>query len=149
MCVRKIDTSGIITTITGNGTGGYSGDGGQATAAELNQPAGVAFDTMGNLYISDFGNNRIRKVRNVATMGIKQVTSSNEQVTVYPNPAANMVQVAFAGNIININVYDVLGKEIISTKQKNVDVSSLQEGVYFVEIKTNDGIVTKKIIVQR
>ena len=43
----------------------------------------------------------------------------------------------------------MLGKEIISTKQKDVDVSGLQEGVYFIEVKTSEGVLTKKIIVQR
>jgi sugar lactone lactonase YvrE len=60
--IRKVDTSGIITTVAGNGVQGYSGDGGAATAAELNDPIGVAVDSAGNIYISDFGNNRIRKV---------------------------------------------------------------------------------------
>jgi sugar lactone lactonase YvrE len=60
--VRKVTTSGIITTIAGNGTTGFSGDGGQATAAELGLPGEVAFDASGNLYIVDSGNNRIRKV---------------------------------------------------------------------------------------
>jgi sugar lactone lactonase YvrE len=60
--VREISaTSGIITTIAGNGTAGYSGEG-TATAVELNQPIGVAFDAAGNLYIADQGNNRVRKV---------------------------------------------------------------------------------------
>jgi hypothetical protein len=62
-CVRKITTSGIITTVAGIGTkNGYHGDGGQATAAELNYPTGVAVDTLGNIYIADLTNNRIRKV---------------------------------------------------------------------------------------
>jgi hypothetical protein len=66
--IRMINTSGIITTVAGTGfgtgtsSGGYSGDGGQATAAELNDPAGVLFDGAGNMYISDYYNNRIRMV---------------------------------------------------------------------------------------
>jgi hypothetical protein len=60
--VRKINTAGIITTIAGNGTGGFSGDGGQATAAGLNQLTEVALDAANNLFIVDFLNNRIRKV---------------------------------------------------------------------------------------
>ena len=60
--VRKIDTFGIITTIAGTGTWGYSGDGGAATAAEFGDVAGVATDLYGNIYISDFDNNVIRKV---------------------------------------------------------------------------------------
>ena len=60
--IRKIDTSGNITTVAGNFTEGFSGDGGQATSAELQCPSGVAIDDAGNLYIADDGNNRVRKV---------------------------------------------------------------------------------------
>ena len=60
--IRKVGTNGIITTVAGNGTYGYSGDGGAATNAELNDPDGVAVDATGNLFIADTGNNRIRKV---------------------------------------------------------------------------------------
>jgi len=59
--IRMVSPAGIITTVAGNGTAGYSGDGGLATAAEL-RPSGVAIDSSGNLYISDGGNLRIRKV---------------------------------------------------------------------------------------
>ena len=61
--IRKITSStGIITTVAGNGTPGVDGDGGQATNAQLNNPTNVAFDDSGNMYIADFGNYRIRKV---------------------------------------------------------------------------------------
>ena len=61
--IRKVTvTSGKISTVAGNGTAGYSGDGGAATSAELKAPYAVALDTSGNIYIADEGNNRIRKV---------------------------------------------------------------------------------------
>ena len=60
--VRKIDTNGIISTIAGNGTPGYSGDGGLATEAQLYVPYGIVFDSNNNLYISEIGNNVIRKI---------------------------------------------------------------------------------------
>ncbi|OYV76399.1 MAG: hypothetical protein B7Z74_00540, partial [Deltaproteobacteria bacterium 21-66-5] len=61
--IREVDlTTGVITTVAGNGTGGYSGDGGPATAAELNFPAGIAVDSSGDLFIADRTNNRIREV---------------------------------------------------------------------------------------
>jgi trimeric autotransporter adhesin len=60
--IRKVDTSGTITTVAGNGTCGYLGDGQKATSAELEYPEGVAVDGSGNLYIADNGNNRVRKV---------------------------------------------------------------------------------------
>jgi len=61
--IRKVNMStGIISTVAGNGTAGYSGDGGAATSAEINLPGGIAVDSSGNIYIADNGNNRIRKV---------------------------------------------------------------------------------------
>ena len=60
--IRKVDTTGIISTVVGNGNRGYSGDGGLATAATLNLPYDVVLDTIGNLYLIDQGNNVIRKV---------------------------------------------------------------------------------------
>jgi uncharacterized protein (TIGR03437 family) len=59
--VREV-SGGIITTIAGNGNAGFSGDGGPATAASLNLPSAVAFDSAGNMYISDQGSGRIREV---------------------------------------------------------------------------------------
>jgi hypothetical protein len=60
--IRKIDTSGIITTFAGTGPAGYTGDGIAATLAELYNPSGVLADDTGNIYIADLGNNRLRKV---------------------------------------------------------------------------------------
>ncbi len=61
--IRKLAlATGIITTVAGNGTSGYSGDGGPATSAQLSGPSGVAADGLGNLYIADTSNNLIRKV---------------------------------------------------------------------------------------
>ena len=58
--IRRVSPSGLITTVVGTGSKGYSGDGGQATSAQLNNPTGVAIDSSGNLYIADFGNYRVR-----------------------------------------------------------------------------------------
>ncbi len=61
--VRKVAAAtGKITTIAGTGTPGYAGDGGPAGAAELYYPTGLATDSLGNLYIADAGNSRIREV---------------------------------------------------------------------------------------
>ncbi|HXA66738.1 MAG TPA: SBBP repeat-containing protein [Bryobacteraceae bacterium] len=59
--VRKV-SGGVITTVAGNGTAGYTGDKGQAASAELNNPIGLALDSSGNLYIADSANNVIRMV---------------------------------------------------------------------------------------
>ncbi len=61
--IRELDlSSGVITTIAGNGIQGFSGDNGQATAAEMCHPAGIALDNSGHLFIADLGNNRIREL---------------------------------------------------------------------------------------
>ena len=61
--IRKVDANtGIITTVAGNGNFAYSGDGGTALAASLNQPIGVSFDGAGNMLISDTNNHVVRRV---------------------------------------------------------------------------------------
>ena len=60
--VRKVDPAGVITTFAGTGLPGFTGDTGQATAAQLSTPAGVAVDAAGNVYIADSFNHRVRKV---------------------------------------------------------------------------------------
>ena len=76
--VRKVDTNGIITTLAGNGSAPYAGDGGAATSATVSYPTSVALDTFGNLFIADPGNNRIRKVD---TNGIITTVAGNGSAT--------------------------------------------------------------------
>ena len=66
--IRKVDTAGVITTVAGGYTRGFSGDGGPAKAARLNGATGVAVDSSGNVYIADHTNNRIRKVDTSGTI---------------------------------------------------------------------------------
>ena len=86
--IRKVNTSGIINTIAGTGTAGYSGDGGPATAAELNNPSGLAIDVSGNVYVADQTNNRIRKI---STSGIITTVAGNDlPLTGYSNGGGNV-----------------------------------------------------------
>jgi sugar lactone lactonase YvrE len=66
--IRKVSISGTITTVAGSNTAGYAGDGGQATSAQINRPVGLALDSLGNLYFSDYYNNRIRMVTPTGTI---------------------------------------------------------------------------------
>src|ERR1019366_6480241 len=72
--IRMVNTSGIINTVAGSNSGGFAGDGGMATAAKLNQPYGVGFDAVGNMYIADNQNHRIRLV---TTSGIISTVAGN------------------------------------------------------------------------
>ena len=60
--IRRVDPNGLISTVAGTGSIGFSGDGGPATNAQLNNPRGIAVDGAGNLYIADLTNARVRRV---------------------------------------------------------------------------------------
>jgi uncharacterized protein (TIGR03437 family) len=72
--IRKVSASGVITTVAGSGNPGFSGDGGPATAAQFNQPVGLAVDASGNLFIADLHNSVIWKV---STSGIITIVAGN------------------------------------------------------------------------
>src|SRR4051794_27360873 len=66
--VRKVNASGTISTFAGTGPSGFSGDGGPASLAKLNQPQGATVDTSGNVYIADAANHRVRMVDTSGTI---------------------------------------------------------------------------------
>ncbi len=123
--VRKVSTTGIITTIAGNGIAGFSGDGGRATQAELQGPAGLAVDGMGNLYIADEGNNRIRKVTSAGTISTVAgggVPKAPADALGNGGPAANSVlygpndvAVDGAGNLYIADSFNNLVREVNSS----------------------------------
>jgi uncharacterized protein (TIGR03437 family) len=91
--VRMISASGTITTIVGKGPAGYSGDGGDASLAQINGPLGLAMDTKGNLYIADTGNNAIRQAQ---PAGVKPT------ITAITNAASNATQAIAPGELVTI-----------------------------------------------
>lgn len=76
--IRKVDVAGVITTIAGTGSYGYSGDGGPATSARLNWPTGLAVDHSGTIYVADTSNDAVRKIDSSGT--ITTVTSLTRPV---------------------------------------------------------------------
>jgi sugar lactone lactonase YvrE len=85
--VRRIDATGVITTVAGTGDAGFSGDGGPATAAQLDGPTGIAVDSAApaNLYIADQLNQRVRKVDTTGT--ISTIAGTGFQGSGLPGPA--------------------------------------------------------------
>jgi uncharacterized protein (TIGR03437 family) len=110
--VRMV-SNGTISTIAGNGTAGYEGDAGVATAAELASPNCVAVDSSGNLYIADTGNNRVRMVSGgvittVAGNGTYGFTGSNGAATSATLGAPAGVTADGSGNLYITDAYRVL-----------------------------------------
>ncbi len=162
--IRKVNTAGIITTIAGVTTGagtlanqGYSGDGGQATSAELHNPKGVTINAMGNLYMADAYNNVIREVTIMNnTTSLIKVIRDNE-ITICPNPTSGSFQVSLphsGGEALNIKMFDVVGNEItpilISQKGEDatIEAGSLSNGVYLISVSGGGQSIVKKVIVQ-
>jgi uncharacterized protein (TIGR03437 family) len=110
--IRKVSASGIITTVAGNGTQGFGGDGGPATSASLDTPFGVAVDSSGNLFIADTGNYRIRKVSasgiitTVAGNGTPGLAGDGGAATSASLSLAYAVAVDVSGNLFIADTYN-------------------------------------------
>lgn len=92
--IRRIDASGLITTVAGTGEAGTSGDGGPATEAQLNQPAGLAVDASGNVYIGELGGGVVRKV---TPEGVISTLAAVESPATLAVDTAGIVYAAGAG----------------------------------------------------
>lgn len=139
--IRKVNlTTGIITTIAGNTTSGFSGDGGAATACELNQPADLGFDNIGNAYIPDYANNRIRKITGLF-LEVNNVPMPGE-TKIYPNPASTQLNISSTEKITRITITNMLGQMVLTkeynSSQVSVDVSALPHGVYFAKVNGSE-----------
>jgi sugar lactone lactonase YvrE len=128
--IRKVNAAGVISTVAGNGTPGYSGDGGPAIAAQLNFPLGVAVDSAGNLYVVDTANERIRKVTpegvisTVAGNGTRGFSGDGGPATAAQLDTQDGVAVDSAGNLyiadsFNFRIRKVTAAGVISTVAGN------------------------------
>jgi type IX secretion system substrate protein len=139
--IRKVDVSGIISTIAGTGTGGYCCDGGPATNAQMGFAAYCsAIDASGNLYIADYTNNRIRRI-SYNTTAVNGLNMQLPNVAIYPNPAHDKIIVSAAEQIDSVDIVDMIGASVAEVmaanrgrKEMHVSVSDLANGVYFVKV---------------
>jgi uncharacterized protein (TIGR03437 family) len=133
--IRKVNTSGIITTVAGNGSPGFSGDGGPATSAQLNNPGGVAVDSAGNLYIADASNSRVRKVNPAGIIstyaGNGNVKYSGDGVQA-PTTAVDRPEAVAVDSLGNVYV-----SETSSSRVRKVDPSGIITTVAGVAAGTN------------
>jgi len=136
--IRKIEYStSLITTVVGIGNAAYSGDNGLALSCEINSPSGITMDTDGNLYIADYGNQRIRKVTNVGVMSKNEIKKNLSSLKVFPNPANNLITLNPSVELNQITIYNLVGEIVLQTKSKNkqeqIDISKLSSGVYILQ----------------
>ncbi|CAM4022296.1 T9SS type A sorting domain-containing protein [Flavobacterium jumunjinense] len=143
--IRKIDANGTVVTIAGNGNGFQDGEG---SSAQFSSPTGIAIDSNGNIFVSDWYNQKIRKITTSALSNPNFELS--KQVGIYPNPAKDHFQVDLENSLElkAITVYNNLGQQVVTTNSSKVNTSSLSKGMYYVEIVTNAGKTNKKIIIE-
>jgi hypothetical protein len=137
--IRKIDVFGIISTVAGNGTRGYTGDGLLAVYASINQPLGLVVDQYGNFYFGDVFDFVVRKVDTVhALAGITPVIKSNS-LRVFPDPATTELTIASLDPIFELEIIDDIGQMIynVTTRgvlQMHINVVNFPVGIYFIKI---------------
>ncbi len=149
--IREVDSiTGIITTVAGKGyePGGFSGDGGLATAAELWYDYGVALDKSGNIFIADANNNRIREVKSITT--IAESIANKKDIEIYPNPSNDEVYINGVSSASSLILYTLTGQEVwsdntnLSASAIEISVKNLPPGIYFLKMQSQDGSITVK-----
>jgi hypothetical protein len=152
--IRRVSTTGIISTVAGTGVAGFGGDGGSALSAQVNNTYGIALTFAGQMVIADYGNNRIRYTYNdVGVDNPDQPVSFN----VWPNPSHDgriMIHVFSKQNErVTISGYNLLGRQIYyaegSTNELlNVDLGAIS-GMCLFNITTSEAIYRKQVIIAR
>lgn len=157
--IRKV-IAGNIVTVAGTGVAGFSGDGGLATLAMLNNPRDIAVDAQGNLLIADRENHRIRKLTLNASQRVSNIaTLKHQEMVMYPNPSSRLVTIKLgdmsvdkvALKVVDIQGHSVAVKVVRQTGQIKLMVNHLKPGFYWVTISgaNNQRSFTKALLIQR
>ena len=146
--------AGIITTVTGNDTAGFRGDGWPAIAGEINYPEGVAVDKNGNIYIADYSNGRVRKVMKDTTSVTTSVSDPYSPLfDIFPNPSNGKFNLVTdnAQKECNAEVYNVLGQRIFQqvfhSLQNVIDLAGQPAGIYFLYLRSGAGNAFRKLVI--
>ncbi len=151
--IRKVNSAGIISTIAGTGTTGFSGDGGPAISAQFDWSINVAFNNAGNLFIADYNNNRIRKIT-YHPEGIDELSPELKNVSIYPNPTRNEITITASGEIESTEVVNMIGQVVTFVhsarpvkagikSQVFINVSHLPTGIYLLKV---NGVFVDKFV---
>ena len=142
--IRKIAQDGQVTTIAGSTQGFLDGIGNNT---KFSAPYGIIVNTNDEIFVADLANHRIRKISNYFSIDDNELENL---ILIYPNPTSKYLNIELNNStIFKISIYDLNGRalEVIKNIANNkIDVSNLANGFYTLNIITNKGIITKKII---
>jgi sugar lactone lactonase YvrE len=151
--VRKITPGHIITTIAGGSAAGFTGDGGPSSAALLSSPNAVWVDNVGNVFIADVNNNRIRKITNHSSS--KPLANyADENIVVFPNPSTGTITLQADASLVGnaFEVYNMLGAKVYASTVTDVQtVINLDQpsGNYFLILQTENGNISRQIAITK
>ena len=137
--IRVVNNIGIISTVAGTGTLGYNGDERTAITAQLNNPNSVVTDRLGNVYIADANNQRVRVVTFHA-VAVNEINKAANNLQLYPNPAQNELILKSGGDIKSVQVINMLGMvqafpvPVLNQKEVVLSVGTLPPGMYYVKV---------------
>jgi sugar lactone lactonase YvrE len=146
--IRKITPLGVVTTVAGTGIRGNMD--GTGTAASFNAPSGLALNAVGNsLYVADAGNASVRKITIPSIITAIDEVQGKTSLTLYPNPAHDQLDFMCEWDVHSYTIFSNSGimiKEVQSLDNRNIDVSELLSGLYFIRFNTNKGLIIQKFI---
>ena len=142
--IRKITIAGMVSTLAGSGIGGFAD--GIGTTAQFINPCGVTVDAVGSVFISDATNHRIRKITN----SLSTADYNQNQVLIYPNPVSSIINIDLGDSIASkVILFDMNGRVMQTENIVNssgIEISNLANGMYLMQITTDKGVVSKKIV---
>ncbi len=133
--VRRIAGDGMIRTVAGTGVGGFSGDGGPATAADLFIPLAVAVDAAGDLFIADYGNHRVRRVD--AETGIITTLAGSDPFGGFTDVLADGSKATSVPLLAQGLALDASGNLLVASHDAIVKITA--DGIFHVVAGTRDG----------
>ncbi len=155
--IRKVDNSGIISTIAGTNLGGYGGDGGDPLLAKFNFPSCSVTDRFGHIYIADLINGRVRCIGCDSTLSVADMDKPHpHKLSVQPNPVTTGKVTLFLASpetkAINLTIKDMVGRTVLevpitTNAPKEVELK-LPKGMYFVTGRVCNTVLTEKIVIQ-
>jgi len=142
--IRKITPAGFVTTIAGSTVGFADGIG---DVAQFVYPTGLATDAVGNLYVADYGNHKIRKIMQQLDVVQNNIAS---KIVIFPNPVTNVLTLQLENSCIidRISISDFSGKIILTQTQNTteINIENLAHGIYILEVYSLEKKYTSKFV---
>ncbi len=152
--IRMVNSLGYIYTIAGNGVRGYLGDGGPATAGEINSPGGLAIDSCNNIFIADSHDWRIRELQYAHCNYLQtSETVGKSEISIYPNPAKDLINInnfEFPSKYLIVNLFgSIMAKGELKEKNSSISLQNLAQGIYMLVLCDSIGNrIVRKLIIQ-